>query len=155
MNERETQGVVRMSSGKRWSGIVFAFVMGLILGGIVMAVLVRTHAVRVMREGRPPLNKMVAERVTGNLGLTPDQRAQLKQIVNEYDSAFVALRDSSRAEVRRTVDQMEGRIREILTPEQQTKFDLNVAHIHAELKKRAEHERAERAHRHGEADSAR
>jgi hypothetical protein len=143
-----------MNSGKPWSGIVFAFVVGVIVGGIVMMVLVRTHAVHVLG-GRPPLQEMIGKRLTGDLGLTADERAALSRIVNEYGPAFEALRDSSRAEIQKTAGEMEGRIREILTPEQQALFDLNVARIHEQLRKHEERERGEKPRRHGGVDSTR
>jgi len=144
-----------MNSSKPWSGIVFAFVVGVIVGGIVMAVLVRTHAIHVLRRGRPPIQEMIGKRVTENLGLTAEERAGLSRILSEYKPAFEALRDSSRAEVQRTADKMEGRIRTILSPEQQAKFDLNVARLHEQLRKHMERERGDRARAQAGVDTTR
>ncbi len=144
-----------MNSSKSWSGIVFAFVVGVIVGGVVMMVLARTHVVHVIRGGRPPLQEVIGKRVTENLGLNADERAKLSQILDEYAPAFQALRDSSRVEIQKTADRMEARIREILTPEQQAKFDLNVSRIHEDLRKHRERERAEAAERRGGSPPAR
>lgn len=144
-----------MNSGKPWSGIVFAFVVGVIVGGIVMAVLVRTHVVHVLRGGPPRIHEMIGKRLTGNLDLTAEERAKLAQILKEYEPAFQAVGERSRAEVQKTADEMESRIREILSPEQQTKFDLNVARMHEQLRKHEEQERREEARKHGGVDSTR
>jgi hypothetical protein len=154
MNEQGTPEVARRSSGKPWSGIVFAFVVGVIVGGIVMVLLVRTHAVHVLG-GRPPIQQMIGQRVTEGLALTADEQAGLARILDEYKPAFEALRDSSRAEVRKTADRMEGRIRELLTSEQQAKFDQNVARIHEQLRAHAERERAADAKKRDGADTTR
>ena len=143
-----------MNAGKPWSGIVFAFVVGVIVGGIVMAVLVRTHVVHVLG-GRPPIQEMIGKRLTGNLGLTAEERSKLSQILDEYGPTFEALRDSSRAEVQKTAAAMEGRMREILSPGQQSKFDLNAARMHEELRKHEERERRRTAPQGGQSGSAR
>jgi len=133
-----------MNNTRAWSGIIFAFVVGVIVGGLVMAVLVRTHVVHFMRGGPPRIHEVIGKELTGDLTLTPAQREQLTQILEEYKSTFRDLGRKSREEVQKAANEMETRSRGILSPEQQTKFDENVRRLHERMKKHEERERHER-----------
>ena len=63
------------------------------------------------------------ERMQHELKLTPVQRDQILQIINETRSKVMNLREEFRHQRRETMLQARARVRALLTPEQQEKFD--------------------------------
>lgn len=132
MNGNEAKG-----RWKSWSGVIAVFVIGVIIGGLAMTALIRGHYVRVMRGGPPPrVHESIAQRLTRDLVLTVDQRERVERIVEEYEPRFGEFEQRSRAEVREIAQQMEARIREILTPEQQVKYDAGIKKMQEDMFKR-------------------
>jgi len=138
-----------MNGTKPWSGIIFAFVIGVIVGGLVMAVLVRSHVVRFMRGGPHRMHEVIGRELTTNLDLTAAQREDVARILAEYESIFRELGRKSREEVETTANNMEARIRGILSPDQQTTFDENAKRLHERIQrhKEREHREEQREHR--------
>jgi ElaB/YqjD/DUF883 family membrane-anchored ribosome-binding protein len=133
-----------MNGKKPWSGIIFAFVIGVIVGGLVMAVLVRSHVVHFMRGGPPRIHEVIGKRLTANIDLTTAQRQEIAGILDEYESIFRDLGQKSREEVQRAANDMEARIRAILSSTQQPTFDENARRLHDRMKKHEERERREK-----------
>jgi Spy/CpxP family protein refolding chaperone len=72
--------------------------------------------------GRKPVNQVVAD-FTRELQLTPDQQTQVTTIIDDTRAQLKALYapvDTQREQIRQ---QTRARIRALLTPEQQPKFD--------------------------------
>lgn len=131
MNDGITKG-----GRKAWTAVVAVFAAGIIVGGLVTAVLIRNHVIHIMRHDRPPIHEMVAGRLTGNLDLDADQRAQLDAIVKEFGPRFEQFDRVSRDEVRSMADEMEARIRTILTPEQRERYDENIVEMRERFERR-------------------
>ncbi|RJR29594.1 MAG: hypothetical protein C4574_03340 [Candidatus Latescibacterota bacterium] len=131
MNEGVSKG------GRRaWAAVIVVFAAGLVVGGLVTTVLIRNHVIRVMRHDRPPVHEMVARRLTGDLDLSAAQRADLDEILRQYGPRFEEFDRISRTEVRSMAEEMEARIRTILTPEQQTRYDENIEKMRERFKSR-------------------
>jgi hypothetical protein len=79
---------------------------------------------------------MVAQRLTGDLDMNAAQRAELDEILRQYGPRFEEFKRISRPEVRSLAEEMEARIRTILTPEQQARYDENIAKMHERFKSR-------------------
>jgi Spy/CpxP family protein refolding chaperone len=131
MNEGVSKG------GRRaWAAVIVVFAAGLVIGGLVTTVLIRNHVIHVMRRDRPPVHEMVAQRLTGDLDMNAAQRAELDEILRQYGPRFEEFKRISRTEVRSLAEEMEARIRTILTPEQQARYDENIAKMHERFKSR-------------------
>ena len=63
------------------------------------------------------------DRMQHELNLTPTQRDQIVQIVDETHSKVMALREEFQHQRREQIRQARARVRALLTPEQQEKFD--------------------------------
>jgi Spy/CpxP family protein refolding chaperone len=63
------------------------------------------------------------ERMQRELNLTPTQRDQILQIVNETRSKVMAMREEFQHQRHEQMRQARARVRALLTPEQQEKFD--------------------------------
>jgi Spy/CpxP family protein refolding chaperone len=119
-----------------WSGIITVFIIGLVVGGLSATALVRSHVLHVMRGGPERPQERIAERLTRNLGLTAEQRTQMKGIERDFAPRFGEFEQRSRAEIKTIADEMEARIRAILTPDQRVKYDANIERIREEMTKR-------------------
>jgi Spy/CpxP family protein refolding chaperone len=127
---------------KMWSGVIAVFVIGVVIGGLATTALIRGHFMRVMKNGPPPrIHESIAQRLTRDLGLTVEQRERIERITAEYEPRFGEFEQRSRAEVREIAQQMEERIREILTPEQQVKFDAGIKKMQEDMRKREDKRR--------------
>jgi len=79
--------------------------------------------------GGPGGGQQMRERLVKVLGLTPEQQAKIDPILDDMRQQMIALRSAGlpeqerQAKVQRAREAMRARIREILTPEQQTKYD--------------------------------
>jgi Spy/CpxP family protein refolding chaperone len=133
MIENETRSRRRL-----WSGVIAVFIAGVIIGGLGATALMRSHFMHVMRSPHPRPHERIAGRLTANLGLTGAQRAQVDAIIREFDPRFDEFEQRSRLEVRNIAGEMEERIRGILTPDQQAKYDVNVQKIREEFRMRDE-----------------
>jgi Spy/CpxP family protein refolding chaperone len=136
MNGIDSKGRWRL-----WSGVIAVFVAGVIVGGLSTSVLIRSHVIHVMRSGPPRPMERVAERLTGNLELTADQRAEVDRIMAEFGPRFDEFDRRSRAEVRTIATEMETQIRNVLAPAQQATFDANLERMRDEFKKREHRDR--------------
>jgi len=122
---------------KLWSGVVAVFIVGAIVGGLSATALIRGHFLHVMKGGPPPrVHKPIAERLTADLALTPDQRADVERIVQDFEPRFKEFEVQARTEIRGVMGEMETRIREILTPEQQVKYDAGIKKMYEEMERR-------------------
>lgn len=114
---------------KIWLGIIVIFLSGAVVGGASTALYARKKIHEMMREGGPFMRARMVEKLTEKLQLAPDQRRKVEEII-----------DSTRDEIHRSGDEKGGRfeamrrggdrIREVLNPDQQIRFD--------ELRKRME-----------------
>jgi Spy/CpxP family protein refolding chaperone len=78
--------------------------------------------------GMKPVNQVVAE-FTRELQLTPDQQTQVAAIIDDTHAQWKALYAPVDAQKERIRQQSRARIRALLTPEQQPKFDAFVQRL--------------------------
>jgi Spy/CpxP family protein refolding chaperone len=102
-------------SGKGWLFVVIA-VAGFAIGFAASSLAYRYRWLGVPRG--PFIERMQRE-----LNLTPTQRDQILQLINETRSKVMNLREEFRHQRHETMLQARARVRALLTPEQQEKFD--------------------------------
>lgn len=64
----------------------------------------------------------MAERLAGELELTPQQRTQVQQIIERHRAKIDAIMSNARPQVRGEIDATNADIETVLTPAQRTKF---------------------------------
>jgi Spy/CpxP family protein refolding chaperone len=122
---------------KLWSGVIAVFIVGAIVGGLSTTALIRGHFLHVMKSGSSRgVHKPIAERLTEDLSLTTEQRAEVERIVRDFDPRFKEFEQQARTGVRAVMSEMEAKIREVLTPEQQVKYDAGIKKMHEEMDRR-------------------
>lgn len=122
-------------AGKRPSakaiGLMIAiFVLGGVVGGL--------GAIVVHHMGRTPRRERIIDRLSHELNLSAKQQAQVETILANGHKQFVAVYQQSQDQARSQYDairhDIHARIRAILTPAQQTKFDAFLKRLDAEHK---------------------
>jgi Spy/CpxP family protein refolding chaperone len=96
--------------------ITIALIAGLAIGFAGTTLAYRHRLLRV--PGRGPLERMVQ-----TLNLTPAQSEQVGEVMEETHTKMRDLHDQFRRQRRHTLIAAYGQIRELLTPEQQRRFD--------------------------------
>ncbi len=125
---------------KRWKailGVLLVFLLGAAAGAIVMHRVdrVRTEA---MWSGKGSATvDMIVSRFTRSLDLDAAQQQRVRAIVTETHREVVELRKPAQREVEAAIERSRARVREILHPDQQAKFDR----LQAERRERHERHR--------------
>ena len=115
-----------MKNLKAFLGVLAVFVLGTLAGALV------THRIYQRRihaflRGGPAATEMIVRRMNWQLDLTPAQRAQVETIVRDSRQKLREARQQIDPQMRALFQDMDQRIREVLTPEQRVKFDKLMA----------------------------
>ncbi|HKQ53311.1 MAG TPA: Spy/CpxP family protein refolding chaperone [Pyrinomonadaceae bacterium] len=111
-----------MTRLKIWLVVVGVFVLGSVTGAALDSVY-RLKA----RGGGPPHKERRFEEMKRDLSLTDEQAGQVRAILDETRNEYRALREKCRPQYDAARSAARGRIRALLTPEQQQKFDAKTA----------------------------
>jgi Spy/CpxP family protein refolding chaperone len=112
--------------------VVVLFILGIAIGAVGTYVLVpRLH---VAGPGHHATNEMV-KKLTHELGLTAEQQTQLGVIIDDTKSKYHALDEQIGPQKEKIHQQARERIRALLTPEQEPKFEEFLRRIDEEHKK--------------------
>jgi Spy/CpxP family protein refolding chaperone len=118
--------------------LLIVFLLGIALGAMGhIALDRRTFAAREHDhvDGRPRL----VSRMTHELNLTADQQKQLSAILTDMQRKFAAVRQQMTPEFDQIRNQGHDQIRQMLTPQQQPKFEAFLQRLAAERRKRDRH----------------
>ena len=111
--------------------VVTLFVVGVCVGGLGMH-LVDTHRVR---DSVPPGGERFIGRLERELNLTDEQRQRIDEIVEQSRREGDALHREMLPRVREHMRATREQIRDVLTPEQQVRFE----ELNRQYRRRAEH----------------
>ena len=122
------------SRWKGWLVLVVVFVLGAVtgvgLGGVYRS---KTDA---SFRGSPGRNRdAMFEKMRSDLNLTEEQSKEMRKVLDETGNDFRALRNELRPRYEELRLKTRGRMRALLTPEQQGKFDTLMAEIDARRQK--------------------
>ncbi|HXW55584.1 MAG TPA: hypothetical protein VEJ67_07550 [Candidatus Cybelea sp.] len=119
----------RSKTRREAAGLVFVvFLLGLLVGGVGNHLWgERVWGHQVPRQGPPPRAQVVND-LTRELQLTPDQQQKIGAIIDDTRAQMLTEHDKLRQEGR-------ARIRAILTPDQQPKFDQFLQRINEQHKR--------------------
>jgi len=115
-------------NNRRWQAlimIVFVFALGFAAGGLTVN-LYRSQAETILPpppSHHPPRPDQSMERLVLELNLEPNQEAEVRKVLAETRQAYADLRREIRPRFRSIRDESRARIRQLLSPEQQARFD--------------------------------
>jgi len=122
---------------KRWKsilGVLLVFLLGALAGAAVLHRVDRQNVEAVLSGRGGATVDLVVRRLSRSLDLDPSQQDQVRAIVTETHREIVEIRKPVHAQVMAAVERSRVRVRAILRPDQQEKFDR----IQAERRKRRE-----------------
>ena len=111
---------------KMWLVLVAVFVLGSVTGAALTG-LYRSRASSDRPEAREKAMHERFEKMRSELNLTEDQTKAVRAIIDETRNEYRALRTELRPRFEEPRQKARARIRALLTPEQQQKFDGIVA----------------------------
>ena len=111
-----------MKPWKAILGVVAVFLLGMGAGALLMH-RVDQNRFKMFMRGGPVVNEMIVRRFSAELQLTEPQRGQLLEIIRTTQRELREARQKPDPQFRLVLQNMEQRIRDILTPEQQVTFD--------------------------------
>jgi len=122
---------------KRWKsilGVLLVFLLGALAGAAVEHRVGRQSFEAILSGRGGATVDLIVRRLSRSLDLDPAQRDQVRAIVTETHRDIVELRKPIQAQVEAAIERSRARVRAILRPDQQEKFDR----IQAERRKRRE-----------------
>jgi Spy/CpxP family protein refolding chaperone len=130
---------------KSWR-VIFAFI-GIFIAGAVSGLLLAPRVFKNVAErggqggpGRPPimaqqLGPQLFRRLTERLNLTAEQREKIKPIELRTTEELRRLQRESRHETELALERMQDEVSAILTPDQRTQFEEQIARSREKIKK--------------------
>jgi Spy/CpxP family protein refolding chaperone len=122
---------------KRWKsivGVLLVFLLGAIAGAAVVYRVGHQRVDAVLSGRGGATVDLIVRRLTRSLDLDPAQRDQVRAIVTETRRDIVEIRKPVQPQIESAIERSRVRVRAILRPDQQEKFDR----IQAERRKRRE-----------------
>ena len=118
----------------KWNQIAVGFLAGLVIGCAVVASPLR----RYLRESwdKRPHHERMLDKLSSRLSLTPEQKTKMAAIFEAKRSRIEALMAEGRPKFDAVREETRAEIRKILTPEQIAKFETLEAKMEKRFKKR-------------------
>ena|ERR1700722_12377062 len=131
------------ASRKAIALLVVVFVLGVALGALGLTVMNRRvygarAEIRPVGRTQAPDPTRAVSRLTRDLDLTPDQQQRLGEILTNTQSRYNAIRQQMNPQFDQARAQSRDQIRQILTPEQQSKFEDFLRQVDEERRKKSE-----------------
>jgi Spy/CpxP family protein refolding chaperone len=120
---------------ERWKsivGVLVVFLLGALAGAAIVHRVDRQSVEGVLSGRRGATADLIVRRLTRSLDLDPAQQDQVRAIVTETRHDIGEIRKPVQPQIEATIERSRARVRAILRPEQQEKFDR----IQAERRKR-------------------
>ena|SRR5437660_12720107 len=128
-----------MTRLKIWLVVLGVFILGGVTGAALDSVYrLKASGERVTARGSHDKEKMF-DRMRSDLNLTDQQAEQIRAILDQTRNEFRALRNQVQPQYDALRQQVRTKIRALLTPEQQQKFDAKAAEHDAHRKENDEH----------------
>jgi Spy/CpxP family protein refolding chaperone len=116
-----------MKNWKAIAGVCLVFILGGIAGGLGTSIVIHKRIQHILQGGPKAMDEIIARRLTGKLDLTPGQQARIKSLLDESRGELAGVRREMQPEMERIFLDYKVKIRDVLTPDQQKKFDEIVA----------------------------
>jgi hypothetical protein len=113
---------------KTWLVLVAVFLLGAATG-VGLSGVYRSKANASFREGRGRDRQAMFERIRNDLNLSAEQSKEMQKVLDETAGEFRTLRGELRPRYEELRLKARGRIRSLLTAEQQQKFDSLMAEL--------------------------
>ena len=118
---------VEMKRSKPIIGVVLVFILGILCGSLAMHLLYKCRFETVFSSGTYSREEGIVRRFDRKLNLDDRQEEQVRAIVHEAQQEIKTVRRRIRPETEAIIEKAQAKIRAILTPEQDKKFEQMIA----------------------------
>jgi hypothetical protein len=112
-----------MKNWKAILGVLLVFLLGCAAGGLGTAIVIHKRVQRVVLGGPKVIDEMILKRLTHQLSLNTDQQEKIKSALEEARMQIRDVRRVTQPQVVKVFADSRDKIRTVLTPDQQKKFD--------------------------------
>jgi hypothetical protein len=112
-----------MKNWKAITGICLVFLLGVVAGGLITYRIITKRIQHIAQGGPQVVNELIVKRLTQRLDLDSSQGDKLMAIVVDTRSQIKAARSQVAPQVMEILSDTEKKVRAILKPEQEKKFD--------------------------------
>ena len=112
-----------MKNWKAILGVCLVFVLGGVAGGLVTVGVITKRIQRIVQGGPQAVNELIVKRLTKRLDLDTGQSAKLMDIVVGTRGELKSVRTQVAPQVESIFTDAEKKVRAMLKPEQEKKFD--------------------------------
>ncbi len=123
-----------MKNWKAIVGVCLVFALGMVSGGLVTVRVITKRIQRIAQGGPQAVNQIIVRRLTKRLDLDSSQSGKLMDIIVDTRKDIRSAREQISPQLKQIMDDSESKVRALLNPEQQKKFD----EVLAENKQRIE-----------------
>lgn len=116
-----------MNNTKAILAVLLVFIFGAASGALVTHMIDKSRFESFSKSSRPPREETLVKRLTDKLDLDSRQEEQVRAIVQETHRAMKQIRQQSRPQIERVLEDGQKRISVLLTPEQREKFEKIIA----------------------------
>lgn len=116
-------------------GILLIFFLGIAAGALGMHIYQKQRIERIVRGPAAFLFPRFMEKIGNDLGLTPEQRKKVGEILGDLEESLFAFREKHAGELDAIIDRHFQRLKAALSPEQQEKLE-KFQHHFRKLKRR-------------------
>jgi len=120
-----------MKNWKSILGICLVFILGGAAGGMITARVIHKRMQHILHGGPQVANELIVNRLTKKLSLDAAQKEKLKTIVAETRTEIQEERKQIAPQVKATLGESAKKIRAMLNPDQEKKFDDVIAKFKA------------------------
>jgi capsule polysaccharide export protein KpsE/RkpR len=103
--------------------VIATLIVGFLIGVVTDRVWLYRHGPRFSPRAQRFTMERIVKRLDNELNFTPQQLAQVTQIIAARQKRIAAIQATFRPQIRQEIDQTNAEIEKILTPEQRTKFE--------------------------------
>lgn len=112
-----------MKNWKAIAGVCLVFVLGMVAGGFLTVHVITKRIQRIVQGGPQAVNQIIVKRLTKRLDLDADQSSKLMDILVDARKDIRSARAQISPQLKQIMDDSESKVRAMLKPEQQKKFD--------------------------------
>jgi Spy/CpxP family protein refolding chaperone len=110
--------------------VIATLIVGFLIGVVADRVWLLRHGPRFGNHAQRFMTERIVKRLDHDLDFTPQQRAQVTQIIQARQQRISVIQGGVRPQIRHEIDLTNAEIEKILTPEQRKKFEQIKMRVH-------------------------
>jgi hypothetical protein len=115
-----------MNNWKLWTSLLFAFFLGLSVGGLGAGFFIKQSIKQFTHAGQTKTKNIIMRKLSHDLNLTQAQRAKVEPIVSEALKDIAQIQQAQKPKIDAVIENSVAQIKTQITPAQEKKLDIFV-----------------------------